>query len=62
VDVGAYIYVARKHPVFPWSNPADLTVNGPLQYLISGNKLRLLDDSGKEHKASIIKKTLKAGK
>ena len=59
VQGNKYVYVAREHLLFPWSKPADVTVNGPVQYLISGNKLRLLDDNGKEHKATIIKKTLR---
>jgi hypothetical protein len=62
VQGGRYIYVAREHLWFPWSKPADLVVNGPVQYLRSGDKLRILDDSGKEHKATIIKTTLKPGK
>jgi hypothetical protein len=57
-----HIYVAREHLWFPWSKPADLVVNGPVQYLVSGDKLRILDNSGEEHKATIIKTTLKPGK
>jgi hypothetical protein len=59
IQGGRYIYVAREHLWFPWSKPADLVVNGPVQYRVSGDKLRLLDDNGKEHKATIIKTTLK---
>jgi hypothetical protein len=62
VEGDKYVYVAREHLLFPWSKPADLAVNGPVKYMVSGNKLVILDDSGKQHKAGILKKTLKDSK
>jgi hypothetical protein len=33
-----------------------LTVNGPVRFAVNGDKLRVLDERGKEHKETVLKK------
>ena len=54
-------YVAREHLLFPWSKPANVTVGETVKYVVSKNKLILLDDDGKEHKASVTKIRVNSG-
>lgn len=35
-----------------------LTVNGPIRFSVNGDKLRLLDERGKEHKETVLKKAV----
>ena len=53
------IYIAREHLLFPWSKPADVTVGDSVKFAVEKGKLYILDDSGKEHKASIVKVRMK---
>lgn len=53
------IYIAREHLLFPWSKPADVTVGESVKFAVEKGKLYILDDSGKEHKASIVKVRMK---
>ena len=46
-------YVARERLNFPWSKPANVTVGEKIKYAVEKNKLYLLDDDGKQHKAGI---------
>ena len=48
-------YVARERLNFPWSKPANITVGEKVKYAVEKNKLYLLDDDGKQHKAGISK-------
>jgi hypothetical protein len=48
-------YVAREKLNFPWSKPANITVGEKVKYAVEKNKLYLLDDDGKQHKAGISK-------
>jgi hypothetical protein len=48
-------YVAREKLLFPWSKPANITVGENVKYVIDKNKMIILDDDGKEHKAGITK-------
>ena len=41
--------------LFPWSKPANITVGENVKYVVEKNKMYLLDDDGKEHKAKIKK-------
>jgi len=49
------VYTASERLLFPWSKPANVTVGEKVKYVVEKNKLYLLDDDGKEHKASIKK-------
>ena len=51
-------YVAREHLLFPWSKPANVTVGEPVKFAVEKNKLYLLDEDGKEHKATVAKVSL----
>ena len=46
-------YVAREKLMFPWSKPANVAVGEKVKYAIEKNKLYLLDDDGKQHKAGV---------
>jgi len=48
-------YIAREKLLFPWSKPANITVGENVKYVVEKNKLIILDDDGKEHKAGISK-------
>jgi hypothetical protein len=59
VDGGDKIYVISRLLRYRWNKEANVTVNAPVKFAIEGNHIYLLDDDGREHKAKIIKKTLK---
>ena len=48
-------YIARERLLFPWSKPANVNVGETVKYVVDRNKLIILDDDGKEHKAGITK-------
>jgi hypothetical protein len=48
-------YIARERLLFPWSKPANVAVGEKVKYVVQKNTLYLLDDDGKQHKASISK-------
>jgi len=35
-----------------------LTTNGPVRFVVNGDKLRVLDEKGKEHKETVLKKAV----
>jgi hypothetical protein len=51
----AKTYVARERLMFPWSKPASIAVGEKVRYAVEKNKVYLVDDDGKEHKAGISK-------
>lgn len=53
-------YQAREHLLFPWSKPANVTVGGAVKFAVDKSKLYLLDEDGKEHKATVMKVSLNA--
>ncbi|HEX4019985.1 MAG TPA: hypothetical protein VHX63_02475 [Acidobacteriaceae bacterium] len=55
-------YIAREKLLFPWSKPANVTVGAEVKYAIDGRKLYILDETEKEHKASIVKTSLNQAK
>lgn len=55
-------YIAREKLMFPWSKSAKVTVGDEVKYAIDGRKLYILDEEGKEHKASIVKASLNHAK
>lgn len=48
-------YVVREKLNFPWSKPANVTVGEDLKFTVEGNKITILDNDQKQHKASIVK-------
>jgi hypothetical protein len=59
IDGGSEVYLVEERLRWRWSQPALLTVNGPVKFYIKSRKFHLLDNSGKEHTAVIVKQTLK---
>ena len=53
------VYIAREHLLFPWSKPANVSVGDKVKFHIQKGKMVLLDDDGKEHKATVVKTSLK---
>jgi hypothetical protein len=54
-----YTYFCEEPIRWRWSKPANLTVNGPVQYAVDKNKLYVLDEDSKEHTLKIMRKELK---
>ena len=48
-------YVVREKLNFPWSKPANISLGEEVKFTIQGNKMTILDDDQKQHKASIVK-------
>jgi hypothetical protein len=48
-------YIAREKLNFPWSKPANITLGEDVKFMVQGNRLIILDDSQKQHKATIVK-------
>ena len=48
-------YVVSEKLNFPWSKPTSVTVGGTVKYSVSGHKMFLMGDDGKEHKATIVR-------
>jgi len=56
---GRRVYVAKEHLLFPWSKSANVTVGEAVKFFPEKNKIYILDDDGKEHKATIVKVSMK---
>jgi len=48
-------YIVRQKLNFPWSKPANITLGEDVKFMVQGNKMTILDDDQKQHKASIVK-------
>ena len=59
IESSDFIYVCEERIRWKWSKPADLTVNGPVQFAIEKDHLFIKGDDGKEHETKIVKKILK---
>jgi hypothetical protein len=51
-------YVVREKLNFPWSKPANITLGEDVKFQLQGNKMTILDDDQKQHKASIVKASI----
>jgi hypothetical protein len=58
IESGNVVYVASEHLLFPWSKAADVTLGQPVQFAVKGDKIYILDASGKQHKATLRKTSL----
>src|ERR1700744_6789084 len=58
IESGNIVYVASEHLLFPWSKAADVTLGQPVQFAVKGDKMYILDSSGKQHKATLTKTSL----
>lgn len=59
IDAGGTTYVAREKLLFPWSKPAATTVGSKVQFAVEKNTLYVLGEDGKQHKAGIMKASMK---
>jgi hypothetical protein len=59
VESGNTIYVARERLLFPWSKPAKLSLGKEVKFAVEGDSMYILDGTEKQHKATIIKSSLK---
>ena len=55
IQTPAKTYVVREKLNFPWSKPANISLGEEVKFTILGNKMTILDDDQKQHKASIVK-------
>jgi len=55
------VYVAKEHLLFPWSKSANETVGETVKFAAEKNRLYILDHDGKEHKATVVKVSMKSG-
>ena len=60
IETGKIVYVASEHLLFPWSKPAAIELGEPVQFAVKGGKMIILDSSGKQHKATVTKTSLKS--
>lgn len=60
VEGNGKIYTAKEQLLFPWSKPANVTVGEKVKYVIDKNRMYLMDDDGKEHKARVTKVKMKS--
>jgi len=43
---------------FDETKKLQLTVNGPVRFVVSGDKLRVVDERGKQHKETVLQKAV----
>ena len=60
IDSGAKRYVAREQLLFPWSKPAAVDVGDKIKFAVEKGKMYLVGEDQKQHKATIVKTTLKS--
>ena len=59
IEGDQYVYLAQERLRWRWSKAANVTVNGPVTYVVDKRKLYVLDEDAKEHEMEIVKKTLR---
>ena len=60
IESGNVVYVGSEHLLFPWSKAADIDLGQPVQFAVKRDKMSILDSSGKQHKATVVKTSLKS--
>ena len=60
IESGNIVYVGSEHLLFPWSKTADIELGHTVQFAVKGDKMFILDASGKQHKATVVKTSLKS--
>ena len=61
IEGDTYAYLAQERLHWRWSEPANLTVSGPVKYAEQKRKLFVIDNAGNEHEMEIVTKILKVG-
>jgi len=59
IESDKVVYVASEHLLFPWSKPANVSMGENIKYVVDKGKIIILDDDNKEHKATIVKTSMK---
>jgi hypothetical protein len=59
IETDNRVYVVKEHLLFPWSKSANVSVGTAVKFAAEKNKVYILDDDKKEHKATIVKVTMK---
>ncbi|HEY3988177.1 MAG TPA: hypothetical protein VGM02_02680 [Acidobacteriaceae bacterium] len=59
IESGNIVYVGSEHLLFPWSKAADIDLGQKVQFAVKRDKMYILDSSGKQHKANLVKTSLK---
>jgi hypothetical protein len=59
IESGDTVYIGSEHLLFPWSKSADVDLGHAVQFAVKRDKIYILDASGKQHKATLIKTALK---
>lgn len=59
IQSGNTVYVASEHLLFPWSKPANVTVGKQAKFAVEKGSLYILDDDGKQHKATVVSTSLR---
>jgi hypothetical protein len=60
IESGNKVYVGSEHLLFPWSKPANIQLGEPVKFGLVKGKLVIVDDDGKEHKATLVRTALKS--
>jgi hypothetical protein len=55
IETPTKTYIVRQKLNFPWSKPANIALGEEVKFTIQGNKMTILDDDQKQHKATIVK-------
>jgi hypothetical protein len=55
IETPTKTYIVREKLNFPWSKPANIALGENVKFMVQGNKMTILDDDQKQHKASIVK-------
>jgi hypothetical protein len=55
IETPTKTYIVREKLNFPWSKPANIALVENVKFMVQGNKMTILDDDQKQHKASIVK-------
>jgi hypothetical protein len=55
IETPTKTYIVREKLNFPWSKPANIALGEDVKFMVQGNKMTILDDDQKQHKASIVK-------
>jgi hypothetical protein len=62
IEGSLHIYVGEERLRWRWSKPIPMTVNAPVRFAVSNDKVWVVGEDGKEHGLSLVKKILKQTK
>jgi len=59
IEGETHVYTSQQKLPWPWSKPANISINGPVKFRVEREKLFVVDEDGREHTLIITKKVLK---